>query len=58
MGPREAALAIRLLNVRHVIPMHFGTFPLLKGRPEALRDATQDVANLEIHTLAPGDSLG
>jgi L-ascorbate metabolism protein UlaG (beta-lactamase superfamily) len=26
MGPREAALAIRLLNVRHVIPMHYGTF--------------------------------
>jgi L-ascorbate metabolism protein UlaG (beta-lactamase superfamily) len=58
MGPREAALAIRLLNVRHVIPMHFGTFPQLKGRPEALRDATQDIANLEIHTLTPGDSLG
>jgi L-ascorbate metabolism protein UlaG (beta-lactamase superfamily) len=58
MGPREAALAIRLLNVPHVVPMHFGTFPLLKGRPEALRGATQDVANLEIHTLKPGDSLG
>lgn len=58
MGPREATHAIRLLNVRHVVPMHFGTFPLLKGRPEALRDATQDVANLEIHTLKPGDSLG
>jgi L-ascorbate metabolism protein UlaG (beta-lactamase superfamily) len=58
MGPREAALAIRLLNVRHVVPMHFGTFPLLKGRPEALLNATQDIANLEIHTLTPGDSLG
>jgi L-ascorbate metabolism protein UlaG (beta-lactamase superfamily) len=58
MGTREAALAIRLLNVRHVIPMHFGTFPQLKGRPDALLNATQDVANLEIHTLNPGDSLG
>jgi L-ascorbate metabolism protein UlaG (beta-lactamase superfamily) len=58
MGPREAALAIRLLNVRHVVPMHFATFPLLKGRPAALSDATQDVANLEIHALNPGDSIG
>ena len=58
MGPREAALAIRLLNVHHVVPMHFGTFPSLKGRPEALRGATEDVANLEIHALRPGDSLG
>lgn len=58
MGPREAALAIRLLNARHVIPMHFGTFPVLTGRPEALRDLTQDVAGLEIHALKPGDTLG
>ena len=33
MGPREAAFAIAKLlrNVKVVIPMHFGTFPLLKG---------------------------
>jgi L-ascorbate metabolism protein UlaG (beta-lactamase superfamily) len=58
MGPREAALAIRLLNVRHVIPMHFGTFPPLVGRPEQLRQLTQDIHGLEIHELKPGESLG
>ncbi len=58
MGPREAALAIRLLNVRHVIPMHFGTFPPLVGRPEQLRQLTQDIKGLEIHELKPGESLG
>jgi L-ascorbate metabolism protein UlaG (beta-lactamase superfamily) len=58
MGPREAALAIRLLGVRHVVPMHYGTFPALTGTPEALREHTQDIAGLEIHVLRPGDSLG
>jgi len=58
MGPREAALAIRLLNVRHVVPMHFGTFPQLVGRPETLRELTSDVPSLEIHALKPGDSIG
>lgn len=58
MGPREAAAAIRLLNVRHVVPMHYGTFPPLTGRPEALRDLTQDISGLEIHALRPGESLG
>jgi L-ascorbate metabolism protein UlaG (beta-lactamase superfamily) len=58
MGPREAAMAIRLLGVRQVIPMHFGTFPQLVGRPEELRQITQDIAGLEIHALKPGDSLG
>lgn len=58
MGPREAALAIRLLNVPHVVPIHYATFPLLTGTPEALRHATEDIAGLEIHALKPGDSLG
>lgn len=57
MGPKEAARAIRLLNVRHVIPMHYGTFPVLTGTPAALRELTQDVAGLEIHTLKPGEML-
>ena len=58
MGPREAAAAIRLLGVRHVIPMHHGTFPVLTGTPAMLRDLTQDIAGLEIHTLKPGESIG
>ena len=58
MGPREAALAIRLLAVRHVIPMHFATFPLLTGTPDRLRELTQDIPGLEIHTLKPGETLG
>lgn len=57
MGPREAALAIRLLNVKHVVPMHYGTFPALTGCPERLRELTQDIAGLEIHALKPGDSI-
>jgi L-ascorbate metabolism protein UlaG (beta-lactamase superfamily) len=57
MGPCEAALAIRLLGVHHVIPMHFGTFPLLTGTPGSLHDLTKDITGLEIHTLKPGETL-
>ncbi len=57
MSPREAALAIRLLGVKHVVPMHYGTFPVLTGRPETLRELTQDIAALEIHALKAGESL-
>ncbi|MFZ0639016.1 MAG: metal-dependent hydrolase [Candidatus Acidiferrales bacterium] len=58
MGPREAAMAIRLLNVKHVIPMHYGTFPALTGTPEELKKLTQDIAGLEIHAIKPGESIG
>jgi L-ascorbate metabolism protein UlaG (beta-lactamase superfamily) len=36
MGPEAAALAARMLGVRQVVPMHYGTFPELTGRPERL----------------------
>ena len=57
MGPREAAYAIRLLGVKHVVPMHYATFPFLTGTPEALRHETKDIAGLQIHALKPGESL-
>ena len=58
MSPKEAAYAVRLLGVKHVIPMHFGTFPALHGTPDQLRDLTRDVSGLEIHALKPGESIG
>ena len=58
MGPRSAAEAIRLLGVKTVIPMHFGTFPVLSGSPEQLRQETKDVDGLEIVELEPGQTLG
>jgi L-ascorbate metabolism protein UlaG (beta-lactamase superfamily) len=36
MGPREAAHACRLLSPKTVLPIHFGTFPPLKGTPDEL----------------------
>ena len=58
MSPREAGMAIRLLGVKHVIPMHFGTFPQLTGTPKELTSLTQDISGLEIHALKPGESIG
>ena len=37
MSPREAAYACKLLQPKYVIPMHFGTFPPLVGRPSHLK---------------------
>jgi len=37
MGPRGAARAAQMLGVRAVIPVHYGTFPILAGTPDELR---------------------
>lgn len=39
MDPAGAALAVKMLKVKTVVPMHFGTFPMLKGTPEELTAA-------------------
>jgi len=54
MGPREAALACRLLNAAKVIPMHFGTFPALTGRPDDLAGLLKDFPSTKVWPLEIG----
>ena len=57
MDPQQAARACRFLGVRRVIPIHWGTFPLLTGTPEKLRQALGDQGiSCEVVTLKPGES--
>jgi L-ascorbate metabolism protein UlaG (beta-lactamase superfamily) len=43
MSPKEAAVACRLLRAKKVIPMHFGTFPPLTGKPAELAELIKDL---------------
>jgi L-ascorbate metabolism protein UlaG (beta-lactamase superfamily) len=54
MGPREAALACRMLKPKKVIPMHFGTFPPLTGRPDQLAELIRDLPETEVWPLEAG----
>ena len=54
MGPQEAAHAAKLLRVREVVPMHFGTFPLLTGTVEAFTREVRRVAKAKVIDLKPG----
>ncbi len=54
MGPREAAYACNLLKPKTVIPMHFGTFPVLTGKPSELHKL---VPKLEVRELKPGETI-
>jgi L-ascorbate metabolism protein UlaG (beta-lactamase superfamily) len=57
MGPREAAYAIGLLGVKHIVPMHYATFSFLTGTVEELRKETNKIKGLKIHALKPGEKL-
>jgi L-ascorbate metabolism protein UlaG (beta-lactamase superfamily) len=58
MSPREAAYACQLLQPKTVIPMHFGTFPLLKGTPAELKKLVGPAAAPEVLEMKPGQTLG
>jgi L-ascorbate metabolism protein UlaG (beta-lactamase superfamily) len=47
MGPERAAEAIRIVAPGVVVPMHYGTFPVLTGTPEALE---AEVKKKHLHT--------
>lgn len=56
MGPEAAAKACELLNVRQVVPMHYGTFPVLTGTPARLRELV--APRVEVLELKPGETAG
>jgi L-ascorbate metabolism protein UlaG (beta-lactamase superfamily) len=43
-----------MLRPAKVIPTHFGTFPVLSGKPEELAELIQDLPETEVWTLEPG----
>ena len=55
MGPDTAALAAKWLGVRQVVPMHWGTFPLLTGTPAQLKTHLAG-SGIEVLELAPGET--
>lgn len=59
MGPRAAAKAVELLGVKHVLPVHYGTFPILAGTPDELRSelGARGLRDVEVHELQPGETL-
>jgi L-ascorbate metabolism protein UlaG (beta-lactamase superfamily) len=57
MDPRDAAYATReMLKPRFAIPVHYGTFPALKGTPQEYQSALGNVTT-QVFPISPGDKL-
>ena len=53
MDPREAAVALELIGAKRCVPCHYGTFPLLAGSPDDLKEKASGV---EVIALEPGET--
>jgi L-ascorbate metabolism protein UlaG (beta-lactamase superfamily) len=56
MGPEEAAYAGRMLKVKEIIPMHYGTFPVLAGTPAQLEEKLSGTG-IRVLTLKQGQPV-
>jgi L-ascorbate metabolism protein UlaG (beta-lactamase superfamily) len=54
MDPAAAAKACEWLGVRQVVPMHWGTFPMLTGTPDALKALVPSHVN--VLDIKPGET--
>ena len=55
MDPVQAARAAEFLDVKQIVPMHWGTFPLLTGTPDALKTLVEP-RGIHVLELTPGET--
>jgi L-ascorbate metabolism protein UlaG (beta-lactamase superfamily) len=56
MSPRDAAVATELIKPKFAIPIHYGTFPPLKGTPQEYQQAL-GTTSVKVFPINPGDKL-
>ena len=58
MDPLQAAYALKLIRSKYAIPGHYGTFPILTGTPDALREHASSMGvDVEVLGIQPGESV-
>ena len=57
MGPADALLAVKMLKPKHVIPIHYNTFDLIRQDPAAWKEKVEAETGAVVHVLKPGDTF-
>lgn len=57
MGPEDALRAVKLLQPKHIIPIHYNTFELIVQDPDSWAQRVQRETGAQVHVLQPGGSF-
>lgn len=57
MGPDDALRAVKLVQPRHVIPVHYNTWDVINQDPHAWAGRVRSETGAEVHVLQPGESF-
>jgi len=57
MGPDDALRAVKFIQPKHVLPIHYNTWDLIAQDVDAWAERVQKETQAQVHALKPGDSL-
>ena len=57
MGPDDAKVAVDLLGVKKIIPVHYNTWPLIAQDPFKFKKEVEAEGKAQVFVVEPGDSL-
>jgi L-ascorbate metabolism protein UlaG (beta-lactamase superfamily) len=57
MGPQDALRAVRMLAPKHVIPIHFSTWDVIRQDAQKWAEMAEQETGVAVHVLQPGDSF-
>ncbi|MEX0904365.1 MAG: metal-dependent hydrolase [Balneolaceae bacterium] len=57
MGPQEAAMCCEMIGAKIAVPIHYGTFPVLTGKPEDFKAYTEEYCDTEVKIPKAGEQF-
>lgn len=57
MGPDDALRAVKFLQPKHVVPVHYSTWDVIKQDAKAWAQRVEKETSTKVHVLEPGESL-
>jgi L-ascorbate metabolism protein UlaG (beta-lactamase superfamily) len=57
MGPDDALRAVKLIQPKHVIPVHYNTWGLIAQDPDAWAARVNAETQTQAHVIQPGESF-
>lgn len=57
MGPQDALRAVKFIQPRHVVPVHYNTWELISQDPNSWASRVKSSTGAQVHVLKPGESF-
>jgi L-ascorbate metabolism protein UlaG (beta-lactamase superfamily) len=57
MGPDDALRAVKLIQPKRVVPIHYNTFEVIKQDPDAWAARVEKETSVKVAVMTPGETI-